>query len=227
MRKPKPKPAKPKGDPKTTIEAPRVKGKTDGEIMADVMLGHDVRHGQAASAFACGMLGPDAERPGIMDAAKFIDDRSKAAANGDLAFASHMLAAQATTLDVMFTELARRAQLNAGQYLNAAEQYGRLALKAQSNCRTTLEALAKLHQPREQTVKHVHVNEGGQAVVADHFHTGGRENAKSNDQSHATAAAGECAALPGPDPERDGVPIPSRQREAAMQDARRNESGAA
>jgi hypothetical protein len=32
-----------------------------------------------------------------------------------------------------------------------------------------LEALAKLHQPREQTVKHVHVNEGGQTVVTDHF----------------------------------------------------------
>jgi hypothetical protein len=35
------------------------------------------------------------------------------------------------------------------EYLDAAERYGRLAMKAQGNCRATLEALAKLHQPRE------------------------------------------------------------------------------
>src|SRR3546814_20499022 len=85
-------------------------------------------------------------------------------------------------------------------------------------------ALARLHQPREQTVKHVHVNEGGQAVVADHFHqhTGDRENGKSVKQSAATGAAGTIAALPSPDPLGNGVPIPSREGEAAMQDARRS-----
>ena len=80
----------------------------------------------------------------------------------------------------------------------------------------------KLHQPREQTVKHVHVNEGGQAVVADHFHAGGRENGKSVKQSHATIAAGDGAALPGPDEARDGLPIPSSERKAALPNARRD-----
>ena len=136
--------------------------------------------------------------------------------------ASHILAAQALTLDNMFTELARRTALNMGDYVNAAERYGRLALKAQSNCRATLETLAKLHQPREQTVRHVHVNEGGQAVIADQFHnhTGGKENAESVNQSDATGPAGQSAALPSPDPLRDGVPIPGSERQAAMQDAR-------
>jgi hypothetical protein len=61
------------------------------------------------------------------------------------------------------------------------ESYGRLASKAQSNCWATLEALAKLHQPREQTIKHVHVNKSGQAVVADeiHHHTGGADYAET------------------------------------------------
>ena len=51
--------------------------------------------------------------------------------------------------------------------------------------------LARLHQPREQTVRHVHVSEGGQAVIADqfHHHGGSGENAKSVKQSHATGAA--------------------------------------
>lgn len=77
----------------------------------------------------------------------------------------------------------------------------RLALKAPSASRTTLEALAKLHQSREQTVRHVHVNQGGQAAVADrfHHHAGGSENAESVKQSHATGPAGECAALFGAD----------------------------
>ena len=92
---------------------------------------------------------------------------------------------------------ARRAANNMGEYINATERYGRLALKAQSNCRATLEALAKLHQPREQTMRHVHVNEGAQAVVADHLHnhTGAAENGKSVKQSHATGAIGKCCTL--------------------------------
>lgn len=44
------------------------------------------------------------------------------------------------------------------------------------SCRATLEALAKLDQPREQTVRHVHVdNRGGQAVIAETVQTGGGE----------------------------------------------------
>ena len=111
-----------------------------------------------------------------------------------------------------------------GHYPDAAERYMRLALKAQAACRSTLEALARLHLPREQTVKHVHVNDGGQAVVADHFHqhAGGQENGKSVKQSDATGATGQRAALPSSDPLGDGVPITGGEGEAAMQDARRD-----
>ncbi|MFZ4380578.1 MAG: hypothetical protein ACOYO0_01265 [Sandarakinorhabdus sp.] len=87
-----------------------------------------------------------------------------------------------------------------------------------------MEALAKLHQPPEQTVRHVHVNEGGQAIVADqfHHHAGGLQNAESVKQSHATGAAGQSAALPGPDAGRDGVPIASGEGAEAVPDARRD-----
>ncbi len=84
--------------------------------------------------------------------------------------------------------------------------------------------LAKLHQPREQTDRHVHVNEGGQAVVADHFHhhAGAAKNDKSVKQSDATEAAGACAALPGPDANGSGVPVPGSERQAAVPHARRH-----
>ena len=146
---------------------------------------------------------------------------------GDLGFASRTLAAQAITLDAMFTELARRSAANMREYINAADRYARLALKAQANSRATLEALAKLHQPREQTVRHVHVNEGGKAVIVDQFNhqRGAAENAQSVEQPHATGtgAAGTGPALPSPDPIGPAVPIASREGEGALPNARRQE----
>jgi len=65
----------------------------------------------------------------------------------------------------------------------------------------------------------------GQAVIADqfHHHVGGQENGQSVKQPHATGtgAAGTSSALPSPDPLREAMPIPSREGEPAVQDARR------
>ncbi|QZH73962.1 MAG: hypothetical protein JY451_09315 [Erythrobacter sp.] len=63
---------------------------------------------------------------------------------------------------------------------------------------------------------------GIQAVIADqvHNHTGGRENAKSNGQPHATGAAGTSPPMLGHDAEGNGLPIPGGEGEGAMQDAR-------
>ena len=59
-----------------------------------------------------------------------------------------MLLAQAHSLDAIFNDLARRAALNVHEYLNAAERYLRSGLKAQSQCRATIEALGNLKNPR-------------------------------------------------------------------------------
>jgi hypothetical protein len=148
-----------------------------------------------------------------------------------MALANRLLASQALTLDNIFTDMARRMALNMGEYLGATETYARIAMKAQAQSRATLEALAKLHQPREQTVRHVHVNEGGQAVIADqlHSHTGGAKNGAIDDQCHgaATGAAGVGPALLGADPCGNGVPIPSREGPEKVPNARRDESGSA
>ncbi len=47
----------------------------------------------------------------------------------------------------MFLELARRSGANMGEYIQAAEAYMRLALKAQAQCRATLETLANTKNP--------------------------------------------------------------------------------
>jgi len=59
-----------------------------------------------------------------------------------------ILISQAVTLDTLFTRLSLRAHSNFGQYMKAAETYLRLALKAQSQCRATLETLAEIKNPR-------------------------------------------------------------------------------
>lgn len=205
------------------------KGETQADTMARVLTGPYLRHGIVANGIADKMIGKLPGEPRFDDYGKELKARTQATVQGDLTLVSEVLTAQALTLDAMFTEMARRASLNMGDYLDAMERYARLALKAQANSRATLEALAKLHRPREQTVKHVHINEGGQAVVADNFHQhGGQgENGKSVIQSDATGAAGERPAMPSPDPEGHGVPVPSCKRKAALQNARGNKSGGA
>lgn len=66
---------------------------------------------------------------------------------GDMAGVEQMLAAQMLTMNVMFSELSRRAALNMGTYLDPTEKYLRLALKAQSQCRATAETLAVIKNP--------------------------------------------------------------------------------
>ncbi len=68
---------------------------------------------------------------------------------GDLKRAESMLISQAHTLDALFNNLAQRAIVNIGEYRNAAETYLRLAFKAQAQCRSTLEALAEIKNPRQ------------------------------------------------------------------------------
>lgn len=174
-----------KGSRKLAIEAEP--GEDRKQKLAAAALKPGVRHAGLSSTFASWMFG-DSHESDIGRDVSVLTEIMRDAQVGDKALSSRMLAAQAVTLDAMFTELARRSALNIGEYLDASDRYMRLALKAQANCRTTLEALAKLHQPREQTVKHVHVNEGGQAVVADQFHQHSREGriGESNEQSHAT-----------------------------------------
>jgi hypothetical protein len=80
-----------------------------------------------------------------------VDDLAKQcelASSGDLSRAEAFLMAQAHTLDAIFNNMAHRAALNAGEYLGACEIYLRLALKAQTQCRATLETLAAIKNPQ-------------------------------------------------------------------------------
>jgi hypothetical protein len=96
---------------------------------------------------------------------KDMRERIERVQGGDMKPVEAMLYAQAMTLETIFTNLARRAALNAGEYLSATDTYMRLALKAQAQCRATLEALAEIKNPRPVAfVKQANISSGHQQV---------------------------------------------------------------
>lgn len=117
------------------------------------------------------------------------------------------------------------SQLGSSEWLATAQMFGNLATKLLRTSQGQMETLARMRRGGEQVVRHVHVdNRGGQAVIAENVHTGGKENGKIDDQSHATGAAGAIAALPSPDPLGNGMPVPGSEGQAPLPDARRHES---
>lgn len=65
----------------------------------------------------------------------------------DLSGPEATLTSQAVALDTIFNELARRAAAHLSDNLPAAEALLRLGLKAQAQCRATLQTLAELKNP--------------------------------------------------------------------------------
>jgi hypothetical protein len=91
------------------------------------------------------------------------------ASKGDLNRVEALLTAQAHTLDGIFNYLARKAVH--ADYLNQYETYLRLGLKAQSQCRATLETLAAIKNPRPVAfVQQANIAHGPQQVNNEAAH---------------------------------------------------------
>lgn len=82
---------------------------------------------------------------------------------GDTRRAEAMLFGQAHALQSIFMELARRASRQ--EYLKHWEAYLRMALKAQNQCRMTLETLATIKNPPVVIARQANINNGGQQQV--------------------------------------------------------------
>ena len=83
---------------------------------------------------------------------------------GDLTQVETTLSSQAAALNTMFAMLAGRAGANMGQYPEAAETYLKLALRAQNQCRATLETLATIKNPPVVFAKQANIAHGPQQV---------------------------------------------------------------
>ncbi len=91
-------------------------------------------------------------------------DRIKA---GDLSDAEFMLYSQSASLNLMFAEMNRRAlsALYDGNSFEAGKAYMSIALKAQNQCRMTLETLGNIKNGPMIYARQANVNNGGQQQV--------------------------------------------------------------
>lgn len=80
---------------------------------------------------------------------RMLDKQMEQARKGNLGHLEMTLAGQAIALNAIFHEMARRAAANMGQAPREMERYMRLAMKAQSQCRCTVETLAEIKNPRQ------------------------------------------------------------------------------
>ena len=94
-----------------------------------------------------------------------LQEQARLVATGDLRRSEHMLTSHAHTLDAIFHELVARARGEArAGHLQAAETYMRLALKSQSQCRTTVETLAEIKNPPVLYARQANFSNGPQQV---------------------------------------------------------------
>ena len=201
-------------------------GETEADANARAFLSPGIRQGLIALGFGSQAFGGGQSPPTLDSVVTQLRMMMNKTVDGDNTMATSMLVAQAAALDSMFTEMGRRALLNANDYPEAAEKYIRLALKTQARCTATLEAISNIQRPTIETTRHVKVAGGGQAIIADqfHHHAGVSQDGKADDQSHATAPACECSTLLCQDQGSERVSVTGSQGQEAVPDARRYKS---
>lgn len=175
---------------KTTAPVPANKSKTlevemqPGVSNRERMMANVVAQGLASNAttamdFAKASFG----ELSLTEMVAALKEQTGRVTGGDMAGVEQVLVAQMLTMNVMFSELSRRAALNMGTYLDPTEKYLRLALKAQSQCRATAETLAVIKNP-PIFAKQANIAHGPQQV----------NNGTSFETStHGRAHAGESA----------------------------------
>jgi hypothetical protein len=100
----------------------------------------------------------------IMSTVRSLEETVGRVRAGDLSDLEGMLVAQATALQTMFVNLARRAQDQ--NYQRHLEAFMGLAFKAQAGSRATISALVDLKYPRTTVIaRQANVNNGGQQQV--------------------------------------------------------------
>lgn len=143
------------------LEVPARAGVSHDRLVSDLVAGGEATNALTAARF----VNADIGELSLTDLVASLREHGEAVNRGDLAAAERMLNAQAVALNVMFAELARRAALNMGTHMEATERYLRLALKAQSQSRTTVETLAAIRNPRVVFARQANINNGGQQQV--------------------------------------------------------------
>lgn len=165
--------AKPQGSPKGEPVKPKGEAAKPHELLLMPI---------AQNAIAMDAWGKFAGEANLADMVEGLSEKTKKVQDGDMRSVEAMLYGQAMTLQTMFTNLARRAANQ--EYLKQFQTHMTLALKAQSQCRSTLEALAQVKNPQPY-IKQANIANGPQQV----------NNGQSAQYAQAHAPAGNSQPL--------------------------------
>ncbi len=165
--------AKPQGSPKGEPAKPKGEAAKPHELLLMPV---------AQNAVAMDAWGKYAGEANLADMVEGLSEKTKKVQDGDMRSVEAMLYGQAMTLQTMFTNLARRAANQ--EYLKQFQTHMTLALKAQAQCRSTLEALAQVKNPMPY-IKQANIANGPQQV----------NNGKSTQYAQAHTSAGNSQTL--------------------------------
>ena len=145
------------------------------------------------------MFGQGAEKYlDIKEMTRELKRQAKVVNHGDLTEQEAVLTAQAATMDVIFTRLIGCATANLHENLGTFETFMRLALKAQAQCRHTIETLAAMKHPtpvafvKQANIGALQVHHG--ASCAQEFQNAPTKLLEAEDAWLDTGAAREAAA---------------------------------
>jgi hypothetical protein len=153
-------PAHSEEDKKNVLQLTARAGVSQERQLADLATDGIATNAMTARSF----LGPSQPQLSITEMVESLKDHGKRVNANDLAAAEQMLTAQSIALNAIFAEMARRSAINMGEYLDASERYLRLALKAQGQCRATVETLAAIKNPPIVYAKQANIANGPQQV---------------------------------------------------------------
>lgn len=131
----------------------------DGAIAKAVVAGV-ATNATTVTTFSKGTLG----EVDLTETFRALEAGGRTVQSGDLSGVEAMLSSQMVALNAIFGELARRSALNMGEYIEAADRYMRLALRAQSQCRATAETLAVIKAGPPIFARQANVAHGPQQV---------------------------------------------------------------
>lgn len=206
MTKPKTTPAPaPAPTPKSRhLEIRARPGVSEDRLIADLVADGEATNASTALRF----VHADHGELSLTDMVASLRTHGEAVNRGDLSAAERMLNAQAVALNTIFAEMARIAHCNLFKVPDVADRYLRLALKAQSQSRATVETLAAIKNPPVVFARQANIAHGPQQV----------NNGPAPNSTPASAHPGETVSAPTElleDSTHGSTPLDTRATKAA------------
>lgn len=158
---------------------PKVTEKPNALDQAQMLNSASLMSAVTSDAFSKSMF-PELSLPELI---KELKSKTEKVQSGDMAAMEAMLVGQASALQTIFVSLARRASNQ--EYLKQYGVYMNLALKAQSQCRATIQALTELKYPKQVAfVKQANIAHGHQQINnGNESNTSSRAEENQNQQN--------------------------------------------